>query len=129
MSGVEILVCLVCLFIGYWVVARYCFGSVEPKPAPGGLSGHERNRREECSAEECEEDLPATAWHKVLNVDRNADVREIRRAYQTLISQYHPDKVDALGPEVRQLCERKTKAINAAYDRAMAEREGNEPVC
>lgn len=36
--------------------------------------------------------------------------------------QYHPDKVASLGPELRDLCECKTKEINIAYDRAMAER-------
>lgn len=38
------------------------------------------------------------------------------------MSQYHPDKVASLGPELRDLCERKTKEINTAYDQAMAEK-------
>ncbi|MYM92516.1 hypothetical protein [Duganella vulcania] len=31
-------------------------------------------------------------------------------------------RVAALGPELGELCERKTKEINSAYDQAMAER-------
>lgn len=38
------------------------------------------------------------------------------------MSQYHPDKVASLGPELRDLCERKTKEINTAYDQAIAEK-------
>lgn len=68
------------------------------------------------------EDAAPAPWHKILNIAPNADTPEIRHAYQTLMSQYHPDKVAALGPELTELCERKTKEINSAYGRAMAER-------
>ncbi len=40
----------------------------------------------------------------------------IRKRYLELISQYHPDKVDGLGPELKELAEQKTKEINIAYD-------------
>jgi preprotein translocase subunit Sec63 len=32
-----------------------------------------------------------------------------------LAQQYHPDKVAALAPEIRELAEKRMKAINAAY--------------
>jgi len=40
----------------------------------------------------------------------------IRKKYIELISQYHPDKVAELGPELIELAEKKTKQINAAYE-------------
>ena len=40
----------------------------------------------------------------------------IRKRYLELISQYHPDKVDGLGQELKELAELKTKEINIAYD-------------
>ncbi len=40
---------------------------------------------------------------------------EIRRRYRSLLAQYHPDKVAALGPELRALAEQKTKELNEAY--------------
>lgn len=42
--------------------------------------------------------------------------QQIRLKYLGLVSQYHPDKVQHLGPELRELAETKTKEINAAYD-------------
>jgi DnaJ like chaperone protein len=58
-------------------------------------------------------------WHRVLNINPSASLDEIRAAYQSLISQYHPDKVATLGAEVRALAERKSKEITAAYQEAL----------
>ena len=35
------------------------------------------------------------------------------------MSEYHPDKVASLGKEIRELAERKSKEINAAYRDAL----------
>jgi DnaJ-domain-containing protein 1 len=32
------------------------------------------------------------------------------------MTEYHPDKVASLGPELRALAEKKSKEINAAYE-------------
>ncbi len=49
-------------------------------------------------------------------------MEEIRKAYQHRIAEYHPDKVAALGAELRELAERKSKEINLAYDEACSAR-------
>jgi hypothetical protein len=41
---------------------------------------------------------------------------QIRSKYICLISLYHPDRVQHLGPELKELAEMKSKEINAAYD-------------
>ncbi len=41
---------------------------------------------------------------------------QIRSRYLESVALYHPDKVQHLGPELKQLAEEKTKEINAAYD-------------
>ena len=41
---------------------------------------------------------------------------EIKKAYQALIQQYHPDRVADMGPELRDVAEERTKEINAAYE-------------
>jgi hypothetical protein len=41
---------------------------------------------------------------------------QIRSKYINLISLYHPDRVQHLGPELKKLAEMKSKEINAAYD-------------
>ncbi len=137
MSGTELLVIVFGLFIGYWVVFQFGSGDKGQKEKPRNQVGPdpEVQRQREKAARETQEqqreqqrerqaEAAATAsWHEVLSVSSSADTQEIRRAYKSLMSQYHPDKVASLGPELRELCERKTKEINTAYERAMAERE------
>ncbi len=53
--------------------------------------------------------------HDVLGVPRGASRKEIHAAYQQKILQYHPDKVADLGDELKEVAERRTKEINAAY--------------
>jgi DnaJ-domain-containing protein 1 len=58
-------------------------------------------------------------WHEVLRVNATASADEIKRAYRSLIIQYHPDRVAGLGPELRDIAEAKAKEINAAYVEGM----------
>jgi hypothetical protein len=57
----------------------------------------------------------ASSPHGVLGVPTTATREEITRAYKLLAQQYHPDKVNHLAPEFRELAERKMREINAAY--------------
>lgn len=69
------------------------------------------------------EQTPAPqSWGEVLNVPIIASYLEIQAAYRKQISLYHPDKVATLGQEIRELAERKAKAIDAAYTQAKVER-------
>ena len=54
-------------------------------------------------------------YYKVLGVGRDADEREIKKAYRRLSKQYHPDKAASQGisPEAAQS---KMAAINEAYE-------------
>jgi len=52
----------------------------------------------------------------VLEIKPGATTAEIKRAYQDKISQYHPDKVQNLAPELQTLAEERSKEINAAYE-------------
>ncbi|SRR5258706_9637049 len=62
------------------------------------------------------------SWSVVLGVAPSATEAEIRAAYRRLMSQYHPDKVAALGSELRELAERKSKEIGTAYATALRAR-------
>ena len=44
------------------------------------------------------------------------DFSKIKSTYRTAIARYHPDKVSALGPEIREVAETKAKEINQAYE-------------
>ena len=53
------------------------------------------------------------------------DFDAIKALYRKRIAQYHPDKVLAMGPEIRQVAEQKAKEINEAYEyfRAKSKKE------
>ena len=97
-----------------------------------GAPGGQRSQRKPDAEPEPEPEQPrkpdqpeaaaaqAKSWFAVLKVAPSASVDEIRRAYKLQMSQYHPDKVAALGAELRELAERKTKDITEAYRQGMA---------
>lgn len=62
--------------------------------------------------------------YEVLGIGLDASPEAIRAAYQAKISQYHPDKVAGLGPELQDLAEQHTKEINIAYEKLRKPRRG-----
>ena len=50
-----------------------------------------------------------------LGQDRNASAEQIKTAWRNLSLENHPDRVRQLGPEFRDLAERRMKDINAAW--------------
>jgi DnaJ domain len=115
MSTTEVLVIVGGLVFGYWVVSLFT-GKKLPPVMPPPAAAHPD------AGLEPDAPLTQTLWHQVLQVSPAAGHDEIRTAYRDLISQYHPDKVASLGPELRALASRKSKEINAAYDEAQRAR-------
>jgi preprotein translocase subunit Sec63 len=64
---------------------------------------------------------------QILNLNKNATVQEIRKAYLTAIQYYHPDKHAYLPPEFRQLAEAKSKQINEVYNSLLKIKAGDQP--
>jgi DnaJ like chaperone protein len=58
------------------------------------------------------------AYAEILELEENAieDFDAIKTLYRKRIAQYHPDKVLAMGPEIREVAEQKAKEINEAYE-------------
>ena len=55
--------------------------------------------------------------YRVFGLPEDASDAQIDRAYRKLMGQYHPDRVAGAAPELQKIAERKSREINAAYDR------------
>lgn len=55
-------------------------------------------------------------FYSILNINANSSIDEIKKAYKEEIRKYHPDKVEHLGNEFKEIAEKKTKDINKAYN-------------
>jgi DnaJ like chaperone protein len=55
--------------------------------------------------------------YSVLGLSRDASSSEIKKQYKNLLSQYHPDKVEHLGEDIKKTAIEKTLAIQVAYQK------------
>lgn len=60
--------------------------------------------------------------YQLFHADKGSAWEEIEFTRRKLIQQYHPDKVAALGPKLRELAELEAKRINVAFDLLRKER-------
>jgi hypothetical protein len=55
-------------------------------------------------------------YGKLIGLSGKVTKEQIRSKYIGMIFLYHPDRVQHLGPEIKELAETKSKELNAAYD-------------
>ncbi len=60
--------------------------------------------------------------YKVLEIEETATDDEVKRAYKKMAIKHHPDKVEALGEDVKRVAEEKFKSVIAAYELIKKER-------
>ncbi len=113
MTATEVVVIVACMIIGYWLVSYFMRDKQEVE-----FTSEAPSRTQ--APPESVNFVPS--WDQVLGVSLAASRDEITAAYKQQISQYHPDKVANMGEEIRELAERRSKQINAAYDAALRER-------
>jgi preprotein translocase subunit Sec63 len=101
---------LAALFLLAWILVRRVSRLLGPAAQPQPLPGQPDHR----------------APHDVLGVSAGASEDEIRRAYQRLVRQYHPDRVATMAPELRALAEQRTKEINRAFE-SLSGKAGRRP--
>lgn len=118
MSGDEIVIIVICLFAGYWVVSKVMGSKDKPQQAANEKTGNSSKSNEPPPSSSKQEQ-----WWEVLKIERDAPIGQIQTAYKRQIRQYHPDKVNSLGEELRKLAEEKSKEINIAYQAGLKERD------
>lgn len=74
------------------------------------------NRQKKQNINDINDEINLKNSFNVLGVPENASAEEIKAAYKTKIKEYHPDKVEGLGEELKSLAAKKTQDINAAYN-------------
>ncbi len=104
-----------------WVLWRYYNAYIKQPGARrdyykrGQYFEKEREKRSsENRASSAEED-PYT----VLNISVDASDEDIKKAYKELAGKYHPDKVQHLGDEFKEIAEKRFKEIQIAYQELM----------
>lgn len=132
MTETELAVVGLGLLAGYWFVSS-SMGKTKPRTDEAGPSDSSRHESpgthsppgsNGAGAQQADTDIPPHAahprlWNEILGVPASATREEICRAYKSRISQYHPDKVTRMGPEIREVAEQKSKEINDAYRAAL----------
>ena len=54
-------------------------------------------------------------YYAILEVTPMASQKEITSAYRKKVMEYHPDRLQTFGKELRELADKKTKVITKAY--------------
>ena len=58
------------------------------------------------------EEFNINSAYITLQIDKSASIEEIKTAYKKKIKEYHPDRLQNFGDEIRNLAVNKTKQIN-----------------
>jgi DnaJ-domain-containing protein 1 len=131
MSTTELVTVIVGLVVGYWIIARVMGTRTSKSPASDGTGeagtggSHRESETVGRPAEELNHEWIRANWHEVLGVGPKASIEVIKSAYRLRAHQYHPDKTEGLGPELKALAERKMQELNMAYAWATRFRRGH----
>ena len=93
----------------------------EKKEKTKPSQGEEKEVKKEMDEKKKKEKIDSTSledlrFGKILEIEDLQDSEKIKTSYRKKIAQYHPDRVGAMGPEIREVAEKKAKEINEAYE-------------
>jgi DnaJ-domain-containing protein 1 len=118
MTSWEVVVIVGCAVAGFLLVS-FIIEVLGSKRKPTDRSENDFTGK---SSRTNEEPIRDSTWFEVLGVSPTASINEIKTAYRERVRQYHPDRVEGLGHELREVAEQKMKQLNAAYDYALKRR-------
>ena len=131
MGLLEFSVVVGCGLVGFMVMNAVMDNRRARNPQDSDAGDGSSEHREESRHDNGQRNNKATResasryWWEVLNVDRNATPDQIKEAFRREISKYHPDRVEGLGVELRELADRKSKEVNLAYSIAKEQRRSS----
>jgi hypothetical protein len=135
MTAADLLVFVLCLFVGYWLVSRLLDRGSPRKPddhrpphdvpppqsqqsasRPQGPAGHG-----EYIPREAHIDARATLsnWFQILGVRENAGKAEIEAAYKRRMALYPASALAMMTPERRAAADDNVRQVKAAYELGM----------
>jgi uncharacterized membrane protein YhaH (DUF805 family) len=76
-------------------------------------SRNQENENDKAEAKNKSKDM--LYYGQVLGLNGKITFSDIKQKYRELVAQYHPDKVNHLGPKLRKVAEDEIKEINEAY--------------
>lgn len=124
MSGVEWLVIITCALVGYglvsWLSNRQARHEESMRHTADGQAGSQSSRQEEADSrkQQANSHPGQESWFQVLGVSPSASWEQIRSEYRKKIQQYHPDRLEGMAAELRQLAVERCQRLNAAYEEA-----------
>lgn len=89
-------------------------GRSRPNPNPNPNPNPPRSRAS-ANPPRAKSSRPASDPYTVLGISPSATQEEIRKAYRARMVEYHPDRVNHLGEELREVAHQKTLEIQRAY--------------
>ena len=116
MDSGEVLVMVLAGAIGF-IVIWFLMGQITQKFSTGGASAQE-------PAQQPAQQPSKPEWADVLGVAPDATRDDIKRAYLRKIEEFEPNRLAALGPEMRKLAEQRLQQINLAFDAAERQSTG-----
>ena len=110
MDSGEVLVMVLAGAIGF-IIIWFLMGQITEKFSTGGASAQNPNQQPAQPPSRPE-------WADILGVAPDATREDIKRAYLRKIEEFEPNRLAALGPEMRRLAEERLQQINLAFDAA-----------
>ena len=67
-------------------------------------------------------DSNASKYYKILEIDEDASLDDIKKSYRKLVMKYHPDKLQGVSEDIIKLANEKFLSIQEAYEKVLKER-------
>jgi DnaJ-domain-containing protein 1 len=79
-------------------------------------TGKKQEKQKQSEPEDDRGAMTADRAYRILGIDADSDAAAIKSAYKKRMTEYHPDRVENLGEEIRILAKQKSQQINEAYN-------------